>query len=77
MGRPIAQNYQILLCAIVVILVQIHLRLAEKAGELRELCICYFFLLILVHPYNQEVFPLKEMVPWRRMVSLGVGKVRE
>jgi hypothetical protein len=74
---PIARNYQILLCAIIVILVQIHLGLAEKAGELRELCMCYVFLLILLHPYNREVFPWKEMAPWGRMVSPEVGKVRE
>ena len=58
---PIAQNYQVFLCLIVVLLVQPHLRLVAKAGELRELCMCFVFLLILLHPYNHEVFPLK----WR------------
>ena len=76
-GIPVAQNYQILLCVIVIILVQIHLRLAGKAAELRELCIAYLFLLILVHPHNQEAFPLKEMAPRRRIVTPGVGKVQE
>ena len=74
---PIAQNYQILLFVIVVIIAQPHLRLAEKAGELRELCSCFFFLLILVHPYNQEIFPLKGLAIRRREVSLKVGKGRE
>ena len=73
-GIPIAQNYQILLCAIVIILVQLHLSLAGKAGELLELCSCFFFLLILVHPYNHELFPLKGLVLWRRQVSFGEQK---
>jgi hypothetical protein len=76
-GIPVAQNYQIILCVIVIILVQIHLRLAGKVAELRELCIAYLFLLILVHPYNQEAFPLRELTLWRWMGLLGVGKARE
>ena len=58
-GIPIAQNYQILLCVIVIVLVQLHLSLSKKAGELLELCNCFFFLLILMHPYNQELFLLR------------------
>jgi len=57
-GIPIAQNYQILLFVTITLLVQLHLRLAMKAGELLELSSCFFFLLILVHPHNEEVFPL-------------------
>jgi len=68
-GIPIAQNYQILLWVIVIIVVQFHISLSKKAGELLELCSCFFFLLILVHPYNQEIFPLKGLVLWRRKVS--------
>ena len=68
-GIPIAQNYQILLCVIMIIVVQLHLSLEGKAGELLELCNCFFFLLILVHPYNQEIFPLKGLALWRRKGS--------
>jgi len=76
-GIPIAQNYQILLCVMVIILVQIHLRLADKAAELREFCISYLFLLILVHPYNHEAFPLRDLTRWRWMGFFGVRKARE
>jgi hypothetical protein len=76
-GIPIVQNYQIILGVIVIILVQIHLRLAGKVAELRELCIAYLFLLILVHPYNQEAFPLRELTLGRWMGFLGVRKARE
>ena len=76
-GIPIAQNYQILLCVLVIILVRVHLGLAGKVGELRELCICYLFLLILVHPYKREVFPLKEIAPWKRIVTPGMRKAQE
>jgi hypothetical protein len=70
-GIPIAQNYQILLGIIVVLLVEPHLRIAEKAGELRELCICFVFLLVLVHPYNHEIFPLKAGAFWGWNVRSG------
>jgi hypothetical protein len=30
-----------------------------------------------VHPHNQEAFPLREMAPWRRIVTPGAGKVQE
>ncbi|NIM99167.1 MAG: hypothetical protein GTO24_14135 [candidate division Zixibacteria bacterium] len=76
-GIPIPQNYQIMLFIIVIILIQPHLRLAEKAGELRELSSCFFFLLILVHPYNYEVFPLQGLAMLGRKVSPRVGKVRK
>jgi hypothetical protein len=76
-GIPVVQNYQIILGVIVIILVQIHLRLAGKAAELRELCIAYLFLLILMHPYNHEAFPSRELTTWRWMGLLGVGKARE
>lgn len=67
---PIAQNYQVFLCLIVVLLVQPHLRLVAKAGELRELCVCFVFLLILLHPYNHDLFPLKWRPLLRRKISL-------
>jgi len=70
-GIPIAQNYQILLCVIVIILAQLHLSLAKKAGELMEFCNSFFFLVILIHPYNQELFSLKGLAPWRRKFSSG------
>lgn len=56
---PVAQNYQILLYLIVAILIQLHLSIAKKAGELQELSGCFFFLLILMHPYNHELFSLR------------------
>ena len=41
-GIPIVQNYQIPLYVVVVILVQLNLGLSKKAGELLELCGCFF-----------------------------------
>ena len=76
-GVPIAQNYQILLGIIVVLVVEPHLRIAEKAGELRELCICFVFLLILLHPYNHEIFPLKAGAFWGWKAPFGESKARE
>jgi hypothetical protein len=73
-GIPIAQNYQILLSVLVIILVQLHLSLTGRAGELLELCNCFVFLLILVHPYNRQIFPLKELALWRWKVSFGEQK---
>jgi hypothetical protein len=70
-GIPVAQNYQILLFVIVIILVELHRSLSGRVGELFELCNCFFGLLILVHPYNQEIFPLKGPTLWRWKVSLG------
>jgi hypothetical protein len=68
-GIPIAQNYQILLCVIVIILAQLHLSLAKKAGELLEFSNSFLFLLILAHPYNQEPFSLRGLASSRRDVS--------
>jgi hypothetical protein len=76
-GIPIPQNYQLLLFITVILLIQPHLRLAKKAGELRELSSCFFFLLILAHPYNHEVFPLRGLAILGKKVSFQVGKVRE
>jgi hypothetical protein len=73
-GIPIAQNYQILLFIIVIVIIQLHLGLAKKAGELLELCSCFLFLLILVHPSNGEVFPLKVLGPQRSRRSRGEEK---
>lgn len=68
---PVAQNYQILLCLIVILLVQPNLRLSAKVAELRELSMCFIFLLILLHPYNHELFPPKWPSSLRGKVSLG------
>jgi hypothetical protein len=70
-GIPIAQNYQILIGIIVVLLVEPHLRIAGKAGELRELCMCFVFLLVLLHPYNHETFPFKGLAFWGWKVPSG------
>jgi len=62
---PVAQNYQILLFIIINIILQYHLGLTKKVSELRELSNCFFFFLILMHPYNQEIFPWKGLFLWR------------
>jgi len=62
---PVPQNYQILLFVIVTVVVQLHLKLETKAGELMELCNCFLFLLILMHPYNHEVFPPEGVRFWK------------
>jgi hypothetical protein len=68
---PVPQNYQILLFVIVTIVIQLHLKLETKAGELMELCNCFFFLLILTHPYNHEVFPHKGVRFWKQNARFG------
>lgn len=68
-GIPVAQNYQIILFVIVIILVELHRSLSGKVGELFELCNCFFGFLILVHPYNQEIFPSQGLTLWGRKVS--------
>jgi hypothetical protein len=68
---PVPQNYQILLVVIVTTLVQLHLKLETKAGELMELCNCFFFLLILMHPYNQGIFPHKGVRFWKKKAQCG------
>ena len=64
-GIPIPQNYQILLFVIINIILQYHLGLTKRVSELRELSNCFFFLLILRHPYNREIFPWKGLSRWR------------
>jgi len=64
-GIPVPQNYQILLFIIINIILQYHLGLAKKVSELRELSNCFFFLLILMHPYNQEILPWEGLFLWR------------
>lgn len=73
-GIPIAQNYQILLFIIVIVIIQLHIGLAKKVGELLELCSCFLFLLILVHPSNGEIFPLKVFRLQRSRGSSGEEK---
>ena len=70
-AAPVPQNYQILLFVIVTLVVQLHLKLETKAGELMELCNCFFFLLILMHPYNHEVFPPVGVRFWKQKAQSG------
>ena len=63
---PVAQNYQILLFVIVTLVIQLHLKLERKAGELMEFWNCFLFLLILMHPYNHEIFPPVGMRFWKQ-----------
>jgi len=71
---PIPQNYQILLFIIVNIILQYHLGLTKKVSEMRELSNCFFFFLILIHPVNDQVFPIKGLSFLRRMVIVKKGK---
>jgi hypothetical protein len=64
-GIPVPQNYQILLFIIINIILQYHLGLTKKVSELRELSNCFFFLLILMHPYNHEILPWTGLFLWR------------
>ena len=71
---PMPQNYQILLFIIVNIILQYHLGLAKKVSEIRELSNCFFFFLVLIHPFNDQVFPIKGLSSLRRMVFMKEGK---
>ena len=71
---PIAQNYQILLFIVFVIVTRLHLGLSKKVGELLEFSTCYITFLILVHPYNREIIPFKKGRAFIRKASLDEGK---
>jgi hypothetical protein len=71
---PIPQNYQILLFIVVNIVLQYHLGLTKKVSEMRELSTCFFFFLVLIHPFNDQVFPIKGLSFLRRMVFMREGK---
>jgi len=71
---PIPQNYQILLFIIVNIILHFHLGLTKKVSEMRELSTCFFFFLVLIHPFNDQVFPIKGLSFLRRMVFTKEGK---
>jgi len=71
---PIPQNYQILLFIIVNTILQYHLGLTKKVSEMRELSTCFFFFLVLIHPFNDQVFPIKGLSFLRRMVFMDEGK---
>jgi len=66
---PIPQSYQILLFIIVNIVLQFHMALAKRVSEMRELSNCFFFFLVLIHPFNDQVFPIKGLsfLKWIRM----------
>jgi len=71
---PIPQNYQILLFIIVNAILQYHLGLTKKVSEMRELSNCFFFFLVLIHPFNDQLFPIKGLSSLRKMVFMTEGK---
>jgi len=73
-GVPIAQNYQILLFIVLVIVTRLHLGLSKKVGELLEFSICYITFLILAHPYNREIILFKKGKAFVQKASWGEGK---
>ncbi len=70
----IPQNYQILLFIIVNIILQFHLGLTKKVSEMRELSTCFFFFLVLIHPFNDQVFPIKGLSFLKRKIFMKEGK---
>jgi hypothetical protein len=71
---PVAQNYQILLMIIVTIVIRMHLGLSKKVDELLELSSCYIIFLILTHPYNRDIIPLKNGIALIQKAYFGNGK---
>jgi hypothetical protein len=71
---PVTQNYQILLFIIVNIILQFHLELTKKVSEMRELSNCFFFFLVLIHPLNDQIFPIKGLSFLRRTIFTKEGK---
>jgi hypothetical protein len=71
---PIPQNYQILLFIIANIILQYHLGLTKKVSEMRELSNCFFFFLVLIHPFNDQVFPIKGLSFLKRKPFMKGGK---
>jgi hypothetical protein len=73
-GIPIPQNYQILIFIIVNAILQYHLGLTKKVSEMRELSNCFFFFLMLIHPFNDQVFPIKGLSFLKRTILMKEGK---
>lgn len=73
-GIPIPQNYQTLLLIILNIILQFHLGLTKKVSEMRELSTCFVFFLVLIHPFNDQVFPIKGLSSLRQMFFTKEGK---
>jgi hypothetical protein len=71
---PMPQNYQILLFFIVNTILQYHLGLTKKVSEMRELSTCFVFFLVLIHPFNDQVFPIKGLSSLRQMFFMKEGK---
>ena len=71
---PIPQNYEILLFIIINLILQYHMGLTKKVSEMRELSNCFFFFLILIHPFNDQVFPIKGLSFLRRTIFMKEGK---
>ena len=71
---PVAQNYQTLLFIIVAIVIRLHLGLSKKADELLELSGSYIIFLVLTHPFNQEIIPLRGLAVWMQRVFLRERK---
>lgn len=71
---PIPQNYQILFFIIVNIFLHYHLRLTKKVSEMRELSNCFFFFLALIHPLNDQLFPMKGLSFLKRIGFLKEGE---
>lgn len=71
---PMPQNYQILLFIILNAILQYHLGLTKKVSEMRELSTCFVFFLVLIHPFNDQVFPIKGLSSLRQIFFMKEGK---
>ena len=71
---PVAQNYQILLFIVLAFVIRLHLGLSKKADELLELSGSYIIFLVLTHPFNQEIIPLRGLAVWMQRVFLRERK---
>ena len=71
---PMPQNYQVLLFIIVYTILQFHLGLSKKVNEMGELFNCFVFFLVLIHPFNDHVFPIKGLSSLRQMFFMKEGK---
>jgi hypothetical protein len=76
---PVAQNYQILLFIVVTIIVRLHMGLSKRIEELVELSACFFFFLILLHPFNPQIFPWRGLggIMGKGFFPLGKGGSRD
>jgi len=43
-------------------------------SEMRELSNCFFFFLMLIHPFNDQVFPIKVLSFLKRTILMKEGK---